>query len=143
MLPVAVTAIAMLGVPGRIVRAECRWSVGRQRQRRRLAECGFCRCGHVRLSGIPSGPASPGGLNNAAEDPSGAANASKPAPGTNNAGTAQSSGSGANTGAGVTTGSAGSLGTGTAATPNTSSDAAINEENKTIDRKVKSICRGC
>ena len=68
------------------------------------------------FSGIPSGPASPGGLNNAAEDPSGAANASRnQAPGTNNAGTAQSSGGGANTGAGVTTGSAGSLGTGTAA----------------------------
>jgi hypothetical protein len=29
------------------------------------------------------------------------------------------------------------------ATNPTSSDAAINEENKTIDRKLKSICRGC
>jgi hypothetical protein len=84
-------------------------------------------------------------LNNAGEDPSGAANSSKLASpaGTNSAGTAQSSGAGVNTGAGVTTGTAGPLGTGTAAAPNASSDAAINEENKTIDRKVKGICRGC
>ena len=63
--------------------------------------------------------------------------------GTNSAGTAQSSGAGVNTGAGVTTGSAGSLGTGTAAPPNKSTEAAISEENKTIDRKLKGICRGC
>ena len=63
------------------------------------------------------------------------------APGTNSAGTAQSSG--ANTAPGVTTGAAGPLGTGTAATPQTSTDAAINAENKTIDRKLNSICRGC
>lgn len=54
------------------------------------------------ISGVPSGPASPGGLNNAGEDPSGAANSSNLAapPGTNSAGTAQSSGAGVNTGAG-------------------------------------------
>jgi hypothetical protein len=70
--------------------------------------------------------------------------ASPPAPGTNSAGTAQSSGSGMNTGPGVTTGSTGSLGTGMASTPQQQSpDAAINEENKTIDRKLKGICRGC
>ena len=63
------------------------------------------------------------------------------APGTNSAGTAQSSG--ANTAPGVTTGSAGSLGTGTAPTTATGSDAAINAENKTIDRKLNSICKGC
>jgi hypothetical protein len=63
------------------------------------------------------------------------------APGTNSAGAAQSSG--ANTTPGVTTGSAGSLGTGTAATPQTSTDAAVNAENQTIDRKLNSICRGC
>ena len=62
-------------------------------------------------------------------------------PGTNSAGTAQSSG--ANTAPGVTTGSAGSLGTGTAPTPTTDSDTAINAENKTIDRKLNSICKGC
>jgi hypothetical protein len=27
--------------------------------------------------------------------------------------------------------------------PSADVDAAINEENKAIDRKVKSICRGC
>src|SRR5260221_2338985 len=63
------------------------------------------------------------------------------APGTNSAGTAQSSG--ANTAPGVTTGSSRSLGTGTAAVPQTSTDAAIDAENKTIDRKLNSICRGC
>ena len=44
---------------------------------------------------------------------------------------------------GVTTGSAGSLGTGTAPTPTAGSDAAINQEHKTIDRRLISICRGC
>ena len=68
---------------------------------------------------------------------------SPPAPGTNSIGTAQSSGSGVNTAPGVTTGAAGAAGTGTMATPTTSSDAAINEENKMIDRRLKSICRGC
>ena len=66
--------------------------------------------------------------------------AAPPSPGTNSAGTAQSSGSGVNTGAGVTTGAAG---TGTMARPQAETDAAINEENKTIDRRLKSICRGC
>jgi hypothetical protein len=79
----------------------------------------------------------------------GAGNSAKlpTAPGTNSAGTAQSSGSGAASGAtanrreGVTTGSAPS---GVDAPgPQTSGDAAINEENKTIDRKLKGICRGC
>lgn len=62
-------------------------------------------------------------------------------PGTNSAGTAQSSG--ANTAPGVTTGSARALGTGTAPTTTAGSDAAINAENKTIERKLHSICRGC
>ena len=56
-----------------------------------------------------------------------------PPPGTNSAGTAQSSGRAQNTAAGLTTGSAGSQ----------SSDAVIAEENKTVDQKLKSICRGC
>ena len=63
--------------------------------------------------------------------------------GTNSAGTAQSSGGSLNREPGVTTGSAG-LGSGHASTePSTSTDAAINAENNTIDRKLKSICRGC
>lgn len=66
--------------------------------------------------------------------------AGSPAPGTNSAGTAQSTGSGVNTGAGVTTGAAG---TGTMARPQADVDAAINQENKTIDRRLNSICRGC
>ena len=85
------------------------------------------------ISGVPPGPASPGGLNNAGEDPSGAGNASswlrrrRPAP------TAPAPHS--RQVVGVTTGSA--------ASNRASGDAAITEENKTIDRKLKSICRGC
>jgi hypothetical protein len=45
-----------------------------------------------------------------------------------------------NTGAGVTTGAAG---TGTMARPQADVDAAINDENRAIDRKLKGICRGC
>ena len=54
--------------------------------------------------------------------------------GTNTAGTAQSSGGGVNTGSGVTTGSGRSA---------KDVDTEITEENKTVDRKIKSICRGC
>jgi hypothetical protein len=63
-------------------------------------------------------------------------------PGTNSAGTAQSSGGAPNRAPGVTSGTA--LGTGKAAPPPTpSGDTAVNQENATIDRKLKSICRGC
>jgi hypothetical protein len=60
--------------------------------------------------------------------------------GTNSAGTAQSSGSvrhrNDNTGGG--------LGTGHAKPPQTpSADAVLNQENQLLDRKLKSICRGC
>ncbi|WFU28229.1 hypothetical protein QA649_18995 [Bradyrhizobium sp. CB1717] len=59
----------------------------------------------------------------------GVANAPAPPPGTNSLGTAQSSGPGS----GLTTGS----GTGGAA------DATVNAENRQLDKKMKSICRGC
>jgi hypothetical protein len=48
-------------------------------------------------------------------------------PGTNSLGTAQSSGGGVTTG----TGAGGST------------DAAVNAENRMLDKKLKSICRGC
>jgi hypothetical protein len=69
---------------------------------------------------------------------------SAPPPGTNSAGTAQSSGGPAlNSQPGTTTGSA-PLGSGNANPPSTTStDTAIENENKTIDSKVKGICRGC
>jgi len=64
-------------------------------------------------------------------------------PGTNSAGTAQSSGRASNRGDGMTTGAAG-LGSGRAATaPTTNTDDAVNAENRLLDRKLKSICRGC
>ncbi|MBB4260879.1 MULTISPECIES: hypothetical protein [unclassified Bradyrhizobium] len=59
----------------------------------------------------------------------GVANSPAPPPGTNSLGTAQSSGPGS----GVTTGS----GTGGSA------DATVNAENRMLDKKLKSICRGC
>jgi len=54
-------------------------------------------------------------------------------PGTNSLGTAQSSG--ANTAPGVTTGAV----SGT----NPDADATVNAENQLLDKKMKSICRGC
>jgi hypothetical protein len=64
-------------------------------------------------------------------------------PGTNSAGTAQSSGPAVNRQSDVTTGSA-ALGSGKATPPPTlNTDAAIQAENNLLDRKLKSICRGC
>ena len=56
-----------------------------------------------------------------------------PPPGTNSAGTAQSSGGRLNTGEGVTTGAASGQ----------SVDHAIAKENKSVDQRLKGICRGC
>lgn len=61
----------------------------------------------------------------------GVANSPAPPPGTNSLGTAQSSGP--NAASGVTTGT----GAGGAA------DATVNAENRMLDKKLKSICRGC
>ncbi|RTE91849.1 MULTISPECIES: hypothetical protein [Bradyrhizobium] len=72
---------------------------------------------------------SAGSSGGAAGSAGGVANSPAPPPGTNSLGTAQSSGPGA----GVTTGS----GTSGAA------DAAVNAENRMLDKKLKSICRGC
>jgi len=55
----------------------------------------------------------------------GVSNSPAPPPGTNSLGTAQSSGPGS----GVTTGSG--------------TDATVNAENRLLDKKLKSICRGC
>jgi hypothetical protein len=69
------------------------------------------------------------------------------APGTNSAGTAQSSGSSANVGTGVTTGSASSRAGGRvdgveAQGPNKAGDP-IRAEDAALDKKIKSICKGC
>ena len=59
--------------------------------------------------------------------------------GTNSAGTAQPSGGASNAKQGT-----GGLGSGRAKPPDTpSGDAVINQENAILDRKLKSICRGC
>jgi hypothetical protein len=70
------------------------------------------------------------------------ANLVLPPPGTNGAGTARSSGPGINTGPGVTTGSANISGNSVSG-PQTNGDAAIAAEDKAIESKLKSICRGC
>jgi len=69
------------------------------------------------------------------------------APGTNNAGTALPSGSSASNAAGVTTGSAGNrtgarVGGVNAQGPNKRGDDPIPGD-PTLDKKIKSICRGC
>ena len=63
--------------------------------------------------------------------------------GTNTAGTAQSSGGGVNTGSGVTTGSGRSAGSGRIDGPAEERDAKSTKRTRTVDRKIKSICRGC
>ena len=75
---------------------------------------GSAGAGTAGVSGVPSGPASVGGLNNSGNDPSGAGNAAKlnTSPGTNAAGTANSSGSASSGGmngesSSTTTGAAG------------------------------------
>lgn len=71
------------------------------------------------------------GTGGTAGSTTGIANSPSPPPGTNSLGTAQSSG--ANTAPGVTTGAASSA----------SADAAVSAENRLLDKKMKSICRGC
>ncbi|MBR0845303.1 hypothetical protein JQ607_34380 [Bradyrhizobium liaoningense] len=78
--------------------------------------------GSAGATGSTAGSAGPTG---------GVANAPAPPPGTNSLGTAQSSGG--NAAPGVTTGT----GAGEAA------DATVNTENRMLDKKMKSICRGC
>ena len=109
------------------------------------------------ISGVPNGPANQGGLNNSANDPSGAGNSAKvpTAPGTNNLGTAQSTGSSGNIGAGdgstTTTGVAGNRAGASGGRidgtvqkgPAMQGDAEISAENAKVDKKVKSICKGC
>ncbi|WBL76080.1 hypothetical protein I3J27_23975 [Bradyrhizobium xenonodulans] len=74
---------------------------------------------------------SAGSTGSSAGSTGGVSNAPAPPPGTNSLGTAQSSG--ANAASGVTTGT----GAGEAA------DATVNTENRQLDKKMKSICRGC
>lgn len=78
-------------------------------------------------AGSVGGPA--GSTRGSAGPTGGVGNSPAPPPGTNSLGTAQSSGPGS----GVTTGT-GSSG---------AADATVNAENKLLDKKLKSICRGC
>lgn len=70
-----------------------------------------------------------GGTAGSSGSTGGVGNSPSAPPGTNSLGTAQSSGAGP----GVTTG------TGAGGSP----DAAVNAENRMLDKKLKSICRGC
>lgn len=74
---------------------------------------------------------SAGSAGSSAGSAGGVTNSPAPPPGTNSLGTAQSSG--ANAAPGVTTG------TGAGA----EADATVNAENRQLDKKMKSICRGC
>ncbi|MDH6258389.1 hypothetical protein [Bradyrhizobium sp. BR13661] len=73
------------------------------------------------------------GTGGSAGSTAGVGNAPSPPPGINSLGTAQSSG--ANAAPGVTTGAA----SGT----NPDADATVSAENRLLDKKMKSICRGC
>jgi hypothetical protein len=101
------------------------------------------------VSGVPSGPANAGGLNNSGNDPSGAGNSAKvpTAPGTNNLGTANSSGSAGSAGSGrsTTTGTAtgGRIDGTVTQGPAMPGDAEIRAEDPVVDKKIKSICKGC
>lgn len=74
---------------------------------------------------------SAGSTGSSAGSAGGVANAPAPPPGTNSLGTAQSSGP--NAASGVTTGTGGGA----------EADATVNAENRQLDKKLKSICRGC
>ncbi|WP_426615157.1 hypothetical protein [Bradyrhizobium sp. McL0616] len=73
------------------------------------------------------------GTGGSAGSTTGVANSPASAPGTNSLGTAQSSG--ANRAPGVTTG--------TVSGANPDADATVGAENRLLDKKLKSICRGC
>ena len=74
-----------------------------------------------------SSGASMGSTGGSAGSTGGVRNSPVPPPGTNSLGTAQSSGSG------VTTGTGGGGGV----------DTTVNAENRQLDKRLKSICRGC
>jgi hypothetical protein len=121
---------------------------------------GSAGAGTTTTSGV-TGPANVGGLNNSGNDPSGAGNAARAAntPGTNSAGTANSSGStsaagGAPMGS-TTVGTAGNPAGGAVggridgtvtsgpAMPGDDAIRAESSQDSVVDKKVKSICKGC
>lgn len=112
---------------------------------------GSAGAGSAATSGVPSGPASPGGTGNVGNDPSGQGNAARlsppPAPGVNSLGTAQSSGSSVTTGSSASKPAPGGVdvtGPNAAGLGSTiNGDQAIEKENKLLDKKMKSICKGC
>jgi len=106
-----------------------------------FTECWLGGSSHRRVSGVPSGPANAGGLNNSAMIRAGG-NAGKsspePAPGTNSL-ARQFIGSSMTTARGQPRGWWRYGGDRSA----DRSDVVMDKEDKAIDRKIKSICRGC
>ncbi|WGD55800.1 hypothetical protein QA641_19075 [Bradyrhizobium sp. CB1650] len=82
------------------------------------------------IAAMPAASLAQGTSGAAGSSSGGVANAPAPPPGTNSLGTAQSSGP--NAAPGVTTG-----------TGSASVDATVQTENRQLDKKMKSICRGC
>ena len=138
-----------------------KWPHGGQPDCGWIAQCRFDGAGSASISGVPNGPGNPGSLNNSVNDPSGAGNANKvpsaTTPGTNSLGTANSAGS--NSGAGGSV-SSGSQTTGSALNrpsgqsggridgtmsrgPDLPGDEEIRAEDRRVDKKIKSICKGC
>ena len=128
---------------------------------------GSAGAGSTAISGVPSGPAQSGGLNNSGNDPSGVLNANKTQTPPGTVGLAPSNTGPAATGRtdalprasrgtvnepaagtnslgtaqpsdGATTGAAGPT-----VTKEQDSDAKIDQENQKLDRTVNNICKGC
>ncbi|MCK1715633.1 MULTISPECIES: hypothetical protein [unclassified Bradyrhizobium] len=93
--------------------------------------CGIVATPVASLAQGPGSPSSTGSTGGSAGLSGGVSNSPAPPPGTNSLGTAQSSGPNAAR-ATTTDGGAGA-----------SADATVSEENRLLDKKMKSICRGC
>ena len=121
---------------------------------------GSAGAGTAAVSGV-TGPANVGGLNNSGNDPSGTGNAAKASntPGTNSAGTANSSGATSTTGrapmGSTTVGTAGNPAGGAVggridgtvtpgpAMPGDDTIRGESSQDSMVDKKIKSICKGC
>jgi hypothetical protein len=102
------------------------------------------------VSGIPRGPGNAGGLNNSLNDPSGVGNAAKVAPPAAPSLNPPANPSGFPPASSrVAPSSAGTLGTRTRRvgrhqrSSGPAAAAALNENDRLLNQKLKSICRGC
>jgi hypothetical protein len=120
---------------------------------------GSAGAGTAAINGV-TGPGNAGGLNNSSNDPSGAGNAAKATttPGTNSSGTANSSGSTSSTGGAMGSRTAGTAGNQAGGATGGRIDGTVTQgpamkgddtiraedsQDSKVDKKIKSICKGC